>query len=76
MLADLSDKRRAQIREERRKRPHWKMLLGCERCRSVCTDAGPCKCCKSYKQRTAGGTMSFYPDDGKGHYQICEVAAV
>lgn len=45
-------------------------LLGCGRCKTSCVSVARCRCCRKYKTRTAGGSPSFYPDDGKGHRQL------
>ena len=47
-------------------------LLGCERCKSVCSllPASQCRCCAHYKTRTGGGTVIFYPDDSKHHVRL------
>jgi hypothetical protein len=49
-------------------------LLGCGRCKSTCCTADPCKCCRAYKTRAAGGQLNFYPEDDNGHRQIMTMA--
>lgn len=54
-------------------RPDQRILLACARCAYPCVGALLCKCCKMYKSKVGGGTMIFYPDDGKGHYPLCSL---
>ena len=45
-----------------------KLLLGCERCKTLCVlGVTDCHCCAVYGTRTAGGSLSHYPEDGRGH---------
>ena len=47
-------------------------LLGCERCKAVCSLApgASCRCCSVYKTRTAGGSMIYWPEDNMHHVQL------
>ena len=47
-----------------------RFILGCERCASTCVTGDPCKCCRAYGTRSAGGQLVHFPDDGRGHRQL------
>lgn len=65
-MATLSDSALEAIRAERERRPDYKVVFRCKRCRVVCVN-GSCKCCLA----------SIYPadlgDGGKGHEPLCSV---
>ena len=46
------------------KRP--RVLLGCERDKSICSLAVPCRCCT----RTSASARIMYPEDGLGHVRL------
>ncbi len=47
------------------------VVIGCERCSSICVGIGrkdelSCRCCRNYGSNFGGG-RTYFPDDGKGH---------